>query len=57
MLLLDKTEYAGGRRPLAFLVKLLCLFLELLLLNFLERRVVYTITQAKHTTNKKQHNK
>jgi hypothetical protein len=42
-----------GGIPLAFLDKLLHFFLELQRLTFLERHVVYAITQAKHTTNKK----
>jgi hypothetical protein len=45
----DKIEYVGGN-PLAFLIKLLVLFLALLLLTFLEDHVVYTITQAKRHT-------
>ena len=53
MLLLGQNRLCKGRSPLAFLAKLLCLFLELQLLIFLERRIVYPITQAKHTQNKK----
>ena len=49
-----KIEYAGGRSPLAFLAKLLILFLVYLFLISLERCVVYTITQAKHAQNKEQ---
>jgi hypothetical protein len=46
-----KTEYVGGRGdPLAFLLKLLVLFLVLLLLTFHERHIIYTITQAKTYT-------
>jgi hypothetical protein len=30
--------------------QVMCLFLELLPLNFLKRRVVYTVTQEKHIT-------
>jgi len=53
MLLLGQNRLCRGRSPLDFLAKLLCLFLELQLLIFLERHVVYMITQAKRTQNKK----
>ena len=56
MLLLGQNGICRGRSPLAFLAKLLILFLVYLLLVSLERRVIYTITQAKQTINKK-HNK
>ena len=56
MLLLGQNGIYRGRSPLAFLAKLLSLFLEPLLLISLEQRVVYTITQSKQT-NKKKHNK
>ena len=55
MILLGQTGICRGRSPLAFLAKLLILFLVLLLLISLEQRVVYTITQAKHAQNKKQY--
>ena len=55
MLLLGQNGIYRGRSPLAFLDKLLLLFFELLLLISLEQRVVYTITQAKHVQNEKQH--
>ena len=54
MLLLEQNGICRGRSPLAFLAKLLILFHEYLFLISLERRVVYTITQAKHAQNKEQ---
>ena len=53
MLLLGQNRICRGRSPLAFLAKLLILFLVYLLLVSLERRVIYTITQAKQTNKKK----
>ena len=44
-----------GRNPLAFLAKLLSLFLEPLLLISLEQRVIYKITQEKHAQNKEEY--
>ena len=55
MLLLGQNGICRGRSPLAFLAKLLILFLVYLLSISLERRVVYMFTQEKHAQNKKQH--
>ena len=53
MILLGSNRICRGRSPLAFLTKLLILFLVYLLLVSLERRVIYTIMQAKQTINNK----
>ena len=47
MLLLGQNRICRGRSPLAFIAKLLFLFLEYLFLISHERRVVYTIPQEK----------
>ena len=53
MLLLGQNRICRGRSPLAFLAKLLILFLVYLFLISLKRRVINTITQAKQTNKKK----
>jgi len=53
MLLLGQIRIYRERSPLAFLAKLLILFLVYLFLISLKRRVINTITQAKQTNKKK----